>query len=98
MATALDLLAKLGSLKIVPEAVEIPIIGLEISHRLEQLAEGDVAVGIDDSAYVARIAGDVLRVTLHFLHVIAVQHEAADGSGPSADASPAAVEITPAQL
>ena len=41
MATALDLLAKLCGLKIVPEAVEIPIIGLEISHRLKQLAKGD---------------------------------------------------------
>ena len=66
MATALDLLAKLGSLKIVPETVEVPIIGLQISHRLEQLAERDVAVGVDDAAYVARIARDVLRVALAF--------------------------------
>src|ERR1700733_14491153 len=98
VAAALDLLAKLGSLKIVPETVEIPIIGLEISHRLEQLAEGDVAIGVDDAAHVARITGDILRVTFHFLHVVAVQHEAADSGGPSADASPAAMKIAPAEL
>src|SRR5579863_651532 len=98
VATALDLLAKLGSLEIVPEAVEIPIIGFEISHRLEQLAERDVAVGVDDAADVARIAGDVPGVTLHFLHVVAVEHEAAHRGGPPADASPATVEIAAAEL
>src|ERR1700734_2453584 len=98
VAAALDLLAKLGSLKIVPETVEIPIIGLEISHRLEQLAEGDVAIGVDDAAHIARIAGNVLGMSLHFLHVIAIQHEPAHRGPPAADAAPTAVEIAPAEL
>src|ERR1700733_15033797 len=98
VATVLDLLAKLGSLKIVPETVEIPIIGLEISHRLEQLAERHVAVGIDDAANVARIAGNIPRVTFHFLHVVTVQHEAAHRGGPSANASPPAMKIAAAEL
>src|ERR1700722_12722797 len=98
VAAALDLLAKLGSLKIVPETVEIPIIGLEISHWLEQLAEGDVAIGVDDAAHIARIAGNVLGMPLHFMHVIAIQHEPADRGRPPADAAPTAVEIAPAKL
>ena len=98
VATVLDFLAKLGRLKIVPQTIEIPIIGLEISHRLEELAERDVAVGVDHAAHVARIARDVLRMTLHFLHVIAVEHEPAHRGGPAADAPPAAVKIAPAEL
>src|ERR1700677_3580915 len=95
VAAALDLLAKLGSLKIVPETVEIPIIGLEISHWLEQLAEGAVAISGDDAAHIARIAGNVPGMPLHFLHVIAIQHDPAHRGRPAADAAPTAVEIAP---
>src|SRR5580692_4190676 len=70
MAAVLYLLAQFSGLKVVPQPLEIPIIGLEISHGLEEFAERNVAIGVDDAAHIARIARDVLRMSLHFLHVV----------------------------